>query len=115
MIDLSNVIFVHTSYVDMRKSINGLSLLVCASSNTIFEQGKAFVFLNKSRDKIKILIKENNEFMLIYKRIDKGQFKISFTSKTAILLKKQQLRWLFEGLDYATLKTPESPTFTHHF
>ena len=57
MIDISNVIFVHTSCVDMRKSINGLAILV-SLSGAVFEHGKAFVFLNKARDKIKILLKK---------------------------------------------------------
>ena len=114
MIDLSNVIFVHTTFVDMRKSINGLALLV-RLSGALFEHGKAFVFLNKARDKIKILLKENNGFVLVYKRLDEGQFKLSFTSKTALTLSRQQLRWLLEGLDYASLTPLESVVFEHHF
>jgi transposase len=79
MIDISNIL-VYASYVDMRKSINGLAILVQLSGE-VCDNGKAFVFLNKSRDKIKILVKENNGFMLLYKRLDKGQFKISFLSR----------------------------------
>jgi transposase len=114
MIDLSNVIFVHTTFVDMRKSINGLAILVSLSGN-MFEHGKAFVFLNKARDKIKILLKENNGFVLVYKRLDEGQFKLSFASKTALTLTQQQLRWLLEGLDYASLTPVRTALFEHHF
>jgi transposase len=114
MIDISNVIFVHTSFVDMRKSINGLAILVSLSSNVV-EHGKAFVFLNKARDKIKILLKENNGFVLVYKRLDEGQFKLHFTSKTALTLTRQQLRWLLEGLDYASLTPVKTALFEHHF
>ena len=114
MIDLSNVIFVHTSFVDMRKSITGLAILV-RLSGAVFEHGKAFVFLNKARDKIKILLKENNGFVVVYKRLDEGQFKLSFASKTALTLTRQQLRWLLEGLDYASLTPVETPVFKHHF
>ena len=56
MIDLSNVIFVHTTFVDMRKSINGLAILV-RLSGCVFEHGKAFVFLNKARVSIGTLIR----------------------------------------------------------
>jgi transposase len=114
MIDLSNVIFVHTTFVDMRKSINGLAILVRLSGN-VFEHGKAFIFLNKARDKIKILLKENNGFVLVYKRLDEGQFKLSFASKTALTLTRQQLRWLLEGLDYASLTPVKTGLFEHHF
>lgn len=114
MIDLSNLIFVHTACVDMRKSINGLSILVSLSGD-VFDHGKAFVFLNKARDKIKILVKENNGFVLVYKRLDEGQFKLSFASKTVLTLTQQQLRWLLEGLDYAALTPVKTALFEHHF
>lgn len=113
MLDISSI-FVHTSFVDMRKSMNGLSLLV-ALSGDVFEQGKAFVFFNKARDKIKILMKENNGFVLAYKRLDEGQFKISFSPQKAIILTKQQLRWLLEGLDYASLTSSKTSVFKHYF
>jgi transposase len=86
----------------MRKSINGLSILVYGSGLD-FEDGKVYVFLNKKRDKIKILVKENNGFVLLYKRLDAGKFKVSLLSKTEVLLTSQQLRWLLDGLDYAKL------------
>jgi transposase len=114
MIDISNDIFVHTSFVDMRKSINGLAILIRLSGR-VFEHGKAFVFLNKAHDKIKILVKENNGFVLVYKRLDEGHFKLSFASKTALTLTRQQLRWLLEGLDYASLTPVKTALFEHHF
>jgi len=45
MIDVLNEIFVHTTFVDMRKSIDGLSILASLAGG-VFEHGKAFVFLN---------------------------------------------------------------------
>ena len=113
MIDLSTI-FVHTTPVDMRKSIDGLAIVVIMSGD-VCEHGKAFVFLNKDRDKIKILIKENNGFVLLYKRLDKGKFKVSFASKTALTLTQQQLRWLLEGLDFASLSPIKTTLFKHHF
>ena len=94
--------------------MNGLAILVQVSG-AVCEHGKAFVFLNKSRDKMKILVKENNGFVLLYKRLDKGQFKISLLSKKVITLTQQQLRWLLEGLDYALLTPVKKTVFTHHF
>lgn len=91
-----------------------LAILV-SLSGAVFEHGKAFVFLNKARDKIKILLKENNGFVLVYKRLDEGRFKLSFASKTELTLTKQQLRWLLEGLDYASLTPIKTPMFKHHF
>jgi transposase len=114
MIDVSSDIFVHTTFVDMRKSIDGLSILASLAGG-IFEHGKAFVFLNKGRDKVKILVKENNGFVLLYKRLDQGQFKIVFTPNKALTISRQQLRWLLEGLDYGAIKCSKERVYTHHF
>lgn len=114
MFDLSNQIFVYSSFVDMRKSINGLCILASLGGHT-FESGKVFVFLNKNRDKIKILAKESNGFVLLYKRLDAGQFKISFSSKTEVLLTRQQLRYLLDGLDYVAFTKPKTPPPKHFF
>ena len=119
MIDISGSIFVCTRYVDMRKSIDGLSQLVSEFTMTpdTHIQGDilvtaVFVFINRGRDKIKILIKENNGSCLVYKRLDRGCFKINLTEKGSVCLSKQQLRWLLDGLDYAALKPLKSPVYS---
>ena len=124
MIDISGSIFVCTRYVDMRKSINGLAMLVFEfTSGTSLNSIKStpevvdistsvFVFINRTKDKIKILVKESNGFCLIYKRLDRGCFKINFTTKGPINVTKQQLRWLLDGLDYAALKPLKSPVYS---
>jgi transposase len=114
MIDITGHIFVHTRYVDMRKSINGLSILVQISKQD-FKHGKVYVFLNKKRDKIKILVKENNGFVLLYKCLDVGNFKLSLSMKTEVLLTSQQLRWLLDGLNYLKLTPVKRPEIKHHF
>ena len=69
MLDYSQQILVCSGSVDMRKSMNGLCILTRLSSHS-FEGGKAFVFFNKNLDKVKILVKETNGFLLLYKRLD---------------------------------------------
>jgi transposase len=114
MLDLSNQIFVYSTFVDMRKSINGLCILVSLWEQS-FECGKAFVFLNKNRDKVKILAKENNGFVLLYKRLDDGQFRVALSSKTEVILTRQQLRYLLDGLDYVKLVPLKTPPPKHFF
>jgi transposase len=114
MLLLSDPIFIHTTPVDMRKSIDGLIILVKLSNQDLCPSN-AFVFLNKSLDKIKILIRENNGFVLLYKRLDKGRFKMTFSPKVTLSLTQQQLRWLLDGLDYAKLTSPKTEPFKHYF
>ena len=123
MIDVTDSIFVCTAFVDMRKSVDGLAMLVfdftlhqdkhAPNSDTLATS--AFVFINRARDKLKILIKESNGYCLIYKRLDRGCFKINLTHSGYVTLTKQQLRWLLDGLDYATLKPIKSPSYSLTF
>ena len=123
-IDISGSIFVCTADVDMRKSIDGLSMLVSeftsdislksikSTPEVINSSTSVFVFMNRAKDKIKILVKESNGFCLIYKRLDRGCFKINFTTYGPVSITKQQLRWLLDGLDYATLRPLKSPVYS---
>ncbi len=64
-----------TEPVDMRKSINGLSVLVADKLEISPLSGSLFVFYNKARDKIKILYSDRNGFCLWYKRLEKHRFR----------------------------------------
>ena len=111
MIDIADSIFVCTHFVDMRKSINALSMMIMDCSQTATVSSSAFVFINRAKDKIKILVKESNGFCLLYKRLDRGTFKLNLTITGPLTITKQQLRWLLDGLDYATLKPLKSPDY----
>lgn len=115
----SNAIFVCTTFVDMRKSIDGLAIIVSGfkkDASFKSEEEGTFVFFNKKRDKIKILIRENNGFVLLYKRLDKGSFKIIFdNSKSSLSLTQRELRWLLDGLDYKQLPPLKKTLYSYHF
>ena len=54
-----------------------------ATQHHLFES-RMFVFFNKSANKVKLLIKENNGFCLIYKRHDRGSFCITLYTKGCV-------------------------------
>ena len=61
--------------VDFRKSINGLSLLVEQHlALDPFASDSLYVFVNRQRDKIKILYWERNGFCVWYKRLEAERF-----------------------------------------
>jgi transposase len=95
-------IYLYSQPIDMRKSINGLSYLVSDLSNDSLQSGSLTLFYNRSRDKVKLLYWDKNGFVLIYKRLEKGRFKIIKydESSDVAMLDNKQLSWLLAGLDY---------------
>ncbi len=89
-----------TEPVDMRKSINGLSVLASDYLELNPLSGALFVFYNRGRDKIKVLYWDRNGFCLWYKRLEKHRFHIpECTSESSVELSPDQLSWLLGGLD----------------
>ena len=71
--DFSGV-YLHRDPVDMRKSINGLSMIVLEELNLSFDAEKLFVFVSRCGKKLKILYWDRTGFALWYKRLEKQRF-----------------------------------------
>lgn len=67
-------VFLSTAPVDMRKSINGLAAIVQNDFDLDLYENAMFVFINRARDKVKILYWDQDGFILYYKRRERGQF-----------------------------------------
>ena len=93
-------IYLHREFVDFRKSINGLSVIIEFEMGLPLMNGALFLFANKSRDKLKILYWDKTGFALWYKRLEKDKFKWpSGLDQDDIELDEQQLTWLLDGYD----------------
>ncbi len=99
----------YSGVTDLRKSINGLSLLVQETLEEDPTNGTAYIFCNRGRDKAKILVWDLNGFVLLYKRLEKGRFKIP-GEQEKMILENRHLRWLLDGLDL--LHLPKRPHFS---
>lgn len=85
---------------DMRKSIDGLALIVQEVFLLDPFSESTFVFCNKNRDKIKILKWDTNGFWLYYKRLEKEKFKWPKNNNLdKIKINIKQLNWLLDGLE----------------
>lgn len=102
-------LFVYLEPVDMRKSINGLSVMVADNFSDSPQSGNVFLFSNKSRDKVKGLFWHRNGFLLFYKRLEKGKFKIQKADiHDKVSITEQQLSWLLAGLDFNLMQEFDS-------
>lgn len=61
---------------DMRKSFDGLSSLVRDSFDRLPQDGEVFAFINKGRDKMKLLHWQGGGFVVYYKRLEEGNFEL---------------------------------------
>lgn len=97
-------ILVCTEAVDFRKSIDGLLDVVLSNLN-VDPRTNIFIFYNRSRDKIKILAWHKNGFLLLLKRLEKGQFfnMHSTDNSSLINVTPQQLSWLIAGLNWVAM------------
>lgn len=84
---------------DLRKSIDGLAVLVKEGFDLDPFSSSLFVFCNRKRDKLKILQWKHNGFWLYYRRLEQGNFQWpSEENTTPMKISQRQLRWLLEGL-----------------
>jgi transposase len=94
-------IYLSREPVDMRRSIDGLSGMVQERFNQHPQCGHVFIFVNRGRDKAKILWWDRNGFVLYYKRMEKHRFVVPGVDKTEELtLTETQLNGLLAGLDF---------------
>lgn len=71
-----NRFHLYSQPTDMRKSFDGLSGLVQNILGRNPSGGDVFIFINKHRDKIKLLQWQGGGFILYYKRLEKGTFEL---------------------------------------
>ena len=104
-LDADIKVFICNKPIDMRKSIDGLSVLV-VDSLMLNPQDKAiYLFRNKAADKFKAILWEGNGFMLLYKRLEKGRFKFPQNiDKDYYEIDADLFNWLTRGFDFYALK-----------
>ena len=108
-------IYLYNQPIDMRKSINGLSILLATKLSMQPKSGDLFVFRNKRGDKVKILHWNRNGFIVHYKCLEKGRFKFPKTIDNQLTLNKDQLTWLLAGLDFMLMAQYPEIDFTHYY
>ncbi len=92
-------VFLCTRAVDMRKSFDGLHGLVLEVLRQDPLSGDLFVFLNKRRDRLKILVWEGDGWTILYRRLEAGTFALPASQGDSLVLSAAQLSLLLGGID----------------
>lgn len=97
-------IYLALGITDMRKSINGLSILVSEQFELDPFSGHLFVFCNRRQNMLKILYWAKNGFCLWHKRLEKHSFQWPVSKEDMLTIEWRELCWLIEGLDIQDVK-----------
>src|SRR5687768_5395732 len=92
-------VYVAIGYVDLRKSIDGLSILVSQRFELDPFAGHMFAFTNRRRTAVKVLYWDRNGFCLWQKRLEKQRFRWPESAQEVLEMGHRELRWLLEGLE----------------
>ena len=106
--DLYNY-YLYIAGTDMRKSFDGLSGIVVNELGRQVNEKDVFIFLNKERSHIKVLLYEQDGFTLFYRRLHKGRFTLPAATAVggSIQLNALELISMLRGLHLHTLKNRE--------
>ena len=99
MFPSASKVYIALGATDMRKSINGLSLLVVDQFDLDVFSGNLFAFCNRRRDIIKILYWDDNGFCIWLKRLEKDIFRWPDSEQDVMEISRTALDWLLSGLD----------------
>ncbi len=111
MLNLSGTLPIHLccTPVDMRKNFDGLSSIVTGSFRKDPLRDGLFVFVNKSRNRMKLLLWDRHGYWLLYKRLEAGRFQvppadIGIVSPEALRITYEQLLMIIEGIDLDSIR-----------
>jgi len=100
--DFQNL-YIHRNPVDLRKSINGLSVIVQEEMKLDLKSSSLFIFCNQRRTHMKILYFDRSGFALWLKRLEGMRFPwpLKF-DKEAISISAKDMALLLDGINVWT-------------
>jgi len=92
-------VFLALAPIDGRKSFNGLSTLVKETLGQEPTSGFLFVFVNKARNRLKILFWDGSGLILCTKRLERGTFAFMAGEGKSLNLRPEELMLLMHGIE----------------
>ena len=89
---------------DMRKSFDGLAALASGALGLDPLSGHLFVFVNKRRDRIKILYWDRDGLAVWAKRLERGTYRVPPAAATRVEMTTAELAALLAGIDLNTAR-----------
>ena len=98
--------YLYREPTDMRKSFNGLSGVVRSELGRDPLLGDVFIFINRRRDKIKLLVWDRSGFIIFYKSLEGGTFELPpfNPGDKSYALKWEELVLILEGVELKSVR-----------
>lgn len=92
--------YLYSGVADMRKGFDGLCGIIGSQMALNALSGSVFIFLNRRRTQVKLLLWEDDGFALYYKRLEKGTYELPVVSgpSTSVTLEAGQLQLILQGI-----------------
>jgi len=99
-------IFVVAGATDMRKGFDGLLGIVSGVLEQDPLSGHLFLFVNRRRDKLKILYWDRDGLAIWYRRLEQGTFQMPrlSTDQKSAEIRSEELTMLLRGIDYQNVR-----------
>jgi transposase len=104
--------FLYTGVTDMRRHFDSLSGMVTSQMQQNILSGDIFIFLNRRRNQIKLLLFEGDGFSIYHKRLEKGTYELpQHEDGVSLSLSREQLLLILEGISLRSVK--KRPRYAH--
>ena len=91
----------------MRKGFDGLSGIVRGALNKDPLSGAVFIFLNRRRNQIKLLLWERDGFSLYHKRLERGTYELPVGDGDSVELRSDELMLILQGIALKSVRRRE--------
>ncbi|MCQ5146264.1 IS66 family insertion sequence element accessory protein TnpB [Enterocloster bolteae] len=93
-------IYLATGYTDLRRGIEGLAGIIRFQFELDpYDRNTLFLFCGRRCDRIKALLWEGDDFLLMYKRLDNGAFNWPRSKAEAVTISEDPFQMLMQGLE----------------
>ncbi len=92
--------YLYAGHADMRKGYDGLCGLVKTAMALDALSGSVFIFLNRRRTQVKLLLWEGDGFAIYQKRLEKGTYELPLVagSSSTLAMDARQLQLILQGI-----------------
>ena len=102
-------VYIVTGYTDLRSGMDSLAAIVESKMGSKpYAPDTLYLFCGRRTDRIKGLVWESDGYLLLYKRLENGNFIWPRSESEVRDLTVQQFRWLMEGLSVNPKKSVRS-------